>query len=64
MIPEGFGTLTPRLISRDSAALIRVLDSAFGAEEIAGSRMHKADWKPRTQRLGKPSVRARARSPR
>ena len=42
-IPAGYGTVTPWLISRDSAALIRFLESAFGAEEIAGSRMHSPD---------------------
>ena len=42
-VPAGYGTVTPWLISRDSAALIRFLESAFGAEEIAGSRMHNSD---------------------
>ena len=42
-IPEGYRTVTPWLISRDSAALIRFLESAFGAEEIAGSRMLDPD---------------------
>jgi PhnB protein len=42
-VPEGYGTVTPWLISRDSAALIGFLESAFGAEEIAGSRMHNPD---------------------
>jgi PhnB protein len=42
-IPAGYGTVTPWLISPDSAALIRFLESAFDAEEIAGSRMQKAD---------------------
>ena len=42
-IPPGYGTVTPWLISPDSAAQIRFLESAFGAEEIAGSRMHGAD---------------------
>lgn len=41
--PAGYGTVTPWLISRDSAALIRFLESAFGAEEISGSRMHNPD---------------------
>ena len=39
-VPEGYGTLTPWLISRDSAALIRFLEDAFGGEEIPGSRVH------------------------
>jgi PhnB protein len=30
IIPEGYGTVRPWLISRDSAALIRFLESAFG----------------------------------
>jgi PhnB protein len=42
-IPEGYGTVTPWLISPDSAELIRFLEAAFGAEEIAGSRMHNPD---------------------
>ena len=42
-IPKGYGTVTPWLISRDSAALIRVLESAFRAEEITGSRMNNPD---------------------
>ena len=42
-IPDGYGTVTPWLISRDSAELIRFLEAAFGAGEIAGSRMHNPD---------------------
>jgi PhnB protein len=42
-VPEGYGTVTPWLISRDSAALIRFLEAAFDAEEVAGSRMHDPD---------------------
>jgi PhnB protein len=42
-LPSGYGTVTPWLISRDSAALIRFLEDAFGAEEIAGSRMLNPD---------------------
>src|SRR5918998_4577236 len=34
-IPEGYHTVTPWIISRDSARLIEFLDAAFGAEEIA-----------------------------
>jgi PhnB protein len=41
--PDRYGTVTPWLISRDSAGLIRFLEAAFGAEEIAGSRMHNPD---------------------
>jgi PhnB protein len=41
--PAGYGTVTPWLISRDSVALIRFLESAFDAEELAGSRMHNPD---------------------
>jgi uncharacterized glyoxalase superfamily protein PhnB len=41
--PDGYGTLTPWLISRDSAALIRFLEAAFGAVETEGSRMLNAD---------------------
>jgi PhnB protein len=39
-VPEGYGTVTPWLISRDSAALIRFLEAVFGGEEIPGSRVH------------------------
>jgi PhnB protein len=42
-IPSGYTTVTPWLISPDSAGLIRFLESAFGAEEIAGSRMQNPD---------------------
>jgi uncharacterized glyoxalase superfamily protein PhnB len=42
-LPEGYGSVTPWLISTDSAALIHFLETAFGAEEIAGSRMHNSD---------------------
>jgi PhnB protein len=41
-IPAGYGTVTPWLISRDSAALIGFLEKAFDAQEIAGSRMLNA----------------------
>jgi PhnB protein len=42
-VPPGYGTVTPWIVSRDSAALIRFLEAAFGAEEIAGSRMENQD---------------------
>jgi PhnB protein len=41
--PPGYGTVTPWIISPDSAALIRFLEAAFAAEEIAGSRMLNQD---------------------
>jgi uncharacterized glyoxalase superfamily protein PhnB len=41
--PPGYGTVTPWIISPDSAALIRFLEAAFDAEEIAGSRMLNQD---------------------
>ena len=34
-IPEGYHSVTPWIISRDSAQLIEFLTAAFGAEEIA-----------------------------
>jgi PhnB protein len=40
---RGYGTVTPWLISRNSAALIRFLEAAFGAEEIPGTRVHNPD---------------------
>jgi PhnB protein len=42
-IPVGYGTVTPWIISKDSAGLIRFLEAAFAAEEIAGSRMLNPD---------------------
>jgi PhnB protein len=42
-IPDGYGTVTPWLISRDSDGLIRFLEAAFDAEEVAGSRMLNPD---------------------
>jgi PhnB protein len=33
--PEGYGTVTPWVISRDTAALIEFVQRAFGAEELA-----------------------------
>jgi hypothetical protein len=41
--PAGYGTVTPWIISKDSAGLIRFLEAAFSAEEIVGSRMLNAD---------------------
>lgn len=38
-IPPGYTTVTPWIISKDSARLIEFLKEAFGAEEIPGSRM-------------------------
>lgn len=43
VIPVGYGTVTPWIISKDSAGLIRFLDAAFSAREIEGSRMLNAD---------------------
>jgi PhnB protein len=42
-IPPGYGTVTPWIISPDSAALVRFLEAAFDAAEIAGSRMLNQD---------------------
>ena len=41
--PAGYGTVTPWVISKDSAGLIRFLEAAFSARETAGSRMLNAD---------------------
>jgi PhnB protein len=38
-IPPGYTTVTPWIISKDSASLIEFMQGAFGAEEIPGSRM-------------------------
>jgi PhnB protein len=38
-VPEGYHTVTPWIISRDSNALIAFLGEAFGAEEIARVQM-------------------------
>lgn len=42
-VPPGYGTVTPWIISPDSAALIRFLEAAFAAEEIPGSRILNPD---------------------
>jgi PhnB protein len=42
-IPDGYGTVTPWLISKDSAELIRFLAAAFAAQETPGSRMLNPD---------------------
>jgi uncharacterized glyoxalase superfamily protein PhnB len=41
-IPQGYHTVTPWLISRDTARLIAFLEQAFDAREIEGSRMLNA----------------------
>ena len=33
-VPDGYGTVTPWIISKDSAGLIRFLEEALDAEEI------------------------------
>lgn len=38
-VPEGYRTVTPWMISRDSAKLIGFLEKAFGAKEQEGSRV-------------------------
>lgn len=38
-IPEGYSTVTPWIISRDSAGLIAFLEAAFGATELARVQM-------------------------
>lgn len=38
-VPEGYTAVTPWIVSPDSARLIAFMQSAFGAEEIPGSRM-------------------------
>ena len=42
-VPDGYGTVTPWIISKDSAGLIRFLEEALDAQEIAASRMLNAD---------------------
>jgi uncharacterized glyoxalase superfamily protein PhnB len=42
-LPQGYGTVTPWLISKDSAKTIEFLEQAFDAKEIAGSRMYNQD---------------------
>jgi PhnB protein len=42
-LPQGYGTLTPWLISKDSAKMIAFLEQAFAAQEIPGSRMYNQD---------------------
>jgi PhnB protein len=38
-VPEGYHTVTPWIISRDTAGVIDFLEAAFGAEELARVRM-------------------------
>jgi len=38
-VPEGYGTVTPWIISRDTAGLIAFLEAAFDATEIARVQM-------------------------
>lgn len=38
-IPDGYGAVTPWIISPSSAALIRFLEAAFDAEEVPNSRI-------------------------
>ena len=38
-VPQGYGTVTPWIISEDSAKLIAFLEQAFDAQEKPGSRM-------------------------
>ncbi|MEU9022983.1 VOC family protein [Actinomadura sp. NPDC048394] len=33
--PEGYGTVTPWIVTRDTAALIRFIEDAFGGEELS-----------------------------
>ena len=40
-VPEGYTTVTPWIISRDTAGVLDFLRRAFGAEELA--RVHSAD---------------------
>jgi uncharacterized glyoxalase superfamily protein PhnB len=35
VVPEGYGTVTPWIISRDTSSLIDFVKAAFGAEELA-----------------------------
>ena len=41
LVPEGYHTVTPWIISRDTARLLDFVRAAFGAEEIA--RVHNED---------------------
>jgi len=42
-IPDGYGTVTPWIICKDSAKLIEFLERAFNAKELPGSRIKNAD---------------------
>ena len=42
-VPDGYDTVTPWIISKDAAGLIRFLEEALDAQEIAASRMLNAD---------------------
>jgi PhnB protein len=42
-IPEGYTMVTPWIISKNSARLIRFLTNVFGAEEKPNSRVYNKD---------------------
>ena len=42
-IPDGYGTVTPWIICKDSAKLIEFLERAFNAKELPGSRIKNPD---------------------
>jgi uncharacterized glyoxalase superfamily protein PhnB len=44
-IPEGYTSVTPWIVSPDSARLITFMMNAFGAEEISGSRILSPEGK-------------------
>ena len=43
-IPEGYHTVTPWTVGRDTDGLIRFFTEAFGAEEIGRMMVDKPDW--------------------
>jgi uncharacterized glyoxalase superfamily protein PhnB len=42
-IPEGYHTVTPWIVVKEAAKFIDFMKEAFGAEEIAGSRVYNKD---------------------
>ena len=41
-IPEGYGAVTPWVVTKDTRRLLEFIKQAFDAEELAGSRWRAA----------------------
>ncbi len=60
-IPDGYGTVTPWIISPDTARLIDYLTAAFGAAEIARVELEDGSIGHAEVRIGTPAVPRLAR---